>query len=100
MDIASPIFLRGTDSVESGPFYRPPAFEASSTNNLTPVHFCSQPPEDDQPKCSLPSISAFFDGADSATVQQTGMSTNPQIACIGSPKVANTLCQSIRESAL
>lgn len=91
MDIASLIFLRGTDSVESGPFYRPPAFQASSTKNFMLVHFCSQPPEDDQPKCLLPSILAVFDGADSAAVQQISMSTNSQIACIGSHKVVNSL---------
>lgn len=105
MDIANLIFPRATDPIESRPIYRSPAFQASSNGNFTPVYSRSQPPlslsaEDNQPKFSLPSISTLFEGADSAAVQPTSISTHSQIACIGTPEVANNLQQSVRESAL
>lgn len=81
MDVANLISQPGPDPTKARTVYSTPAFKASSRDDksyFTPVYSRSQPPlsppvEDHQPKCSLPSISTLFEGADSAAMQPASM---------------------------
>lgn len=84
MDVANLISQPGPDpTIKARPVYSTPVFKASSDDKsyFTPVYSRSQPPlsppvEDYQPKCSLPSISTLFEGADSAAMQPASMLTS------------------------
>lgn len=85
MDVAN-LISHGPDHLPKRPLYSPPSksfkFDDKSyfTAAPTPTSYYSRspqpplsPPVEDQPKCTLPSISTLFEGADSAATHPTSM---------------------------
>lgn len=87
MDVAN-LISHGPDHLPKRPLYSPPSsksfkFDDKSyfTAAPTPTTYYSRspqpplsPPVEDQPKCTLPSISTLFEGADSAAMHPASMS--------------------------
>lgn len=83
MDLANLITPPGPDPImKSRPVHSPPVYKISSDKSYftaVPTFYSRSqpplsPPVEDQPKCSLPSISTLFEGADSAAIQPASMS--------------------------
>ena len=80
MDLANLISHPGPDPVIKSRPYSPPTFSSPQYNkshdktsyfSAAPTYYSRpplSPPVEDQPKCSLPSISTLFEGADSAAI--------------------------------
>lgn len=81
MDVANLISPPGPDPImKSRPTYKSAGDDDKSYFTAVPAFYSRSPqpplspPVEDQPKCSLPSISTLFQGADSAAAQPASMS--------------------------
>lgn len=83
MDVAN-LISHGPDHLPKRPLYSPPSksfkFDKSYFTAVpTPTYYSRSPqpplspPVEDQPRCTLPSISTLFEGADSAAMHPTSM---------------------------